>query len=610
MPASPERRTTHRFRLLILFTSLCLLTLPFEGREAAAAKTRCTFSKKVLKVKLPSGASTKLSRTAAGKIKVKGCKFKKKKAPTVDNTRSIKIIGTAGNETATLNVNGGPFAGNKPIKISIRLRGGDDRVRAVGDAGMSLSDGELTIVDRATATLSGIEAASLIGGDGANLLYASAFSGPVSFTGGSGDDQFYAGPGNDDVDGGEGIDEVLAGPDDDLAINDSALNGSGVDSLASIETASLFGTSGNDAFDATKFSGAVIMTGAAGDDELFAGPGGAILSGGDGEDRLIGASGDDNLQGGTGDDSLGPGAGDDEVAGGGDTDFLEVFADVDLELDDVSLTGGLGTDALSSIERSFIVGGSSPNILDATGFTGRVTLAGLGGDDTLTGGSGDDAFVGDGFADLNGGVDGSDTIDGGAGEDLLYWETSGNMTLMDNFAVTDTTTDVLVDVESAEVRGSDGGDLFDISGWTKDATLDGGEGLNFLVDTGTGSRTLVDSPDDPEQAVLSRVTPPSEIRFSNIGIISLTGGPQPETIDAFDYSLTGVFIDGLGGDDLLIGGTLGDLLEGGDGDDELRGGDGDDTLTGGDGDDTFNCGAGTDDVTDYDPVDDIEFPDC
>ncbi|MDB5856869.1 MAG: Hemolysin-type calcium-binding region, partial [Ramlibacter sp.] len=111
------------------------------------------------------------------------------------------------------------------------------------------------------------------------------------------------------------------------------------------------------------------------------------LDGGDGNDTLVGSAGSDRLVGGLGEDS---------ITGGGGIDLLVESRDVSFDLDDdklVSNNGGtIETDTLSGIERAELTGGTLANTIDASGFTGSVTIVSGGGADTLTGGSGDDVF--------------------------------------------------------------------------------------------------------------------------------------------------------------------------------------------------------------------------
>jgi len=79
--------------------------------------------------------------------------------------------------------------------------------------------------------------------------------------------------------------------------------------------------------------------------------------------------------------------------------------------------------------------------------------------------------------------------------------------------------------------------------------------------------------------------------LTGIETARLTGGAGDDTLDASGFTKGGVFLEGLEGKDILIGGYGNDLLDGGDGDDFLYGGAGADLLAGGGGDDTLNgCG--------------------
>ena len=56
----------------------------------------------------------------------------------------------------------------------------------------------------------------------------------------------------------------------------------------------------------------------------------------------------------------------------------------------------------------------------------------------------------------------------------------------------------------------------------------------------------------------------------------LTGGAGPNVVDAADYTLGPVILNGGAGNDTLIGGSKADFLNGGLDDDNLTGGPGDD----------------------------------
>ena len=332
---------------------------------------------------------------------------------------------------------------------------------------------------------------------------------------GTGRDDFIDGGGGDDlVSGGDGDDTMAGGNDNDTlrgqADNDNAIGGSGAD----------------------------------------------LIEGGNGNDSLDGGSGNDTLKGEAGNDTLSGGADDDSIDGGAaETDrVIELPTNANFTLTDTSLTG-LGTDVLVSIEEASLRGGSGPNVLNATAFSGNTTLHGGDGSgkDTLQGGSGNDSLQTQ---------DGDDFLFGNAGEDTLSGQ-AGNDTF-DGGASTDTVT---------ENKG------FEIdTDWTvTDTTLTAGGGGSFY-----GPDALV---------AIERV--------------DVDGGNNANTFDATASTQIAVTFNGLGGSDTLRGGALGDLLIGGTGNDSVLGGAGDDiliadesdgmTITGGPpASDTLAGGAGND----------------
>ena len=137
------------------------------------------------------------------------------------------------------------------------------------------------------------------------------------------------------------------------------------------------------------------------DDALTGGAGANTLNGDDGRDRLAGLGGDDTLAGGGGTDTLLGGAGDDAIDGGDGADsasWEDVPGPVTASLASGTATGA-GADALSGVET-------------LAGSPAGDTLAGGAGAETLLGGDGDDTL-------LDGG--GADVFDGGPGTDVLSY---------------------------------------------------------------------------------------------------------------------------------------------------------------------------------------------
>lgn len=118
------------------------------------------------------------------------------------------------------------------------------------------------------------------------------------------------------------------------------------------------------------------------------------------------------------------------------------------------------------------------------------------------------------------------------------------------------------------LRGGFGNDFF--TGGTGDDIISGGGGGDTLVETGDYLLKLTDI----------RMTGVGTDTLEGIKFAILTGGAGDDEIDASGF--TGpVILNGLGGNDKLIGGPGADILSGGDGDDTLIGGKGKNILRGG-----------------------------
>ncbi len=76
---------------------------------------------------------------------------------------------------------------------------------------------------------------------------------------------------------------------------------------------------------------------------------------------------------------------------------MAVTRDSSLTLSDTLLDGTSDSDTLSGIERASLAGGSGANDLDASAFSGAVTLDGGDGGDTLAGAAGSDQLAGGNF---------------------------------------------------------------------------------------------------------------------------------------------------------------------------------------------------------------------
>lgn len=350
--------------------------------------------------------------------------------------------------------------------------------------------------------ISGFESVELNGGDDANLVDVSRFTGAVTLRGhggddtligSNGDDVLYGGSGNDDLNGKEGNDLLNGGDGNDL------LNGEYGNDL-------LNGDNGDD----TVSGGHHLDTinGGQGDDSLSGDGEDDLISGGDGQDWLDGGRGDDSVYGEGGDDTFGgeqPASDRDEVYGGDGNDTYAVILSGEFDLKTAGLVRHESNPVQfvarfpdRDIEQAELSGGSRSDWLDAAEFDGPVTLYGNGANDVLVGSNYGSVLIGGAGSDGLEGGDGNDLIDGGDGNDLLMGY-AGNDTLLggsgddimdgDNYATTRSTGNDSLDGGEGQdtIWGGPGGDV--LNGGDGDDLLIGREGSDSL-DGGLGADTL------------------------------------------------------------------------------------------------------------------------
>ncbi len=136
---------------------------------------------------------------------------------------------------------------------------------------------------------------------------------------------------------------------------------------------------------------------------------------------VLGGKGADNMVVNNVDFGLPVSGGAFRFEGGAGSDRLAVNGDIEYRLNDTRLmsTGG-GRILHDEVERAALNGGTGNNTLIGVGYSGALSLSGLGGNDamwggtgtnTILGGTGDDRLYGNAFNDI---------LDGGDGNDLLY----------------------------------------------------------------------------------------------------------------------------------------------------------------------------------------------
>ncbi|MCH2590612.1 MAG: S8 family serine peptidase [Planctomycetales bacterium] len=541
---------------------------------------------------------------------------------TAFNNGPVTLSGLDGNDTLR------GSAGNDS------LSGGDglDRVEQTIDADQTLSNTQL--VGRGTDGLDAVETAHLVGGSSNNVISASLFTlGQVTLDGAAGDDNLIGGSqddsiiagdgndvangrgGNDMMSGGDGNDDFTGGGGDDTMLgeagNDSLNGQGGRDSIlgadgddwlygnGSPDTVTggrgndqvlggasgdvLNGSSGNDTVD-----------GGDGSDRVFGGSGTDMLDGGDGADRLngqggsgdvvLGNDGDDTVQGGSGNDLLDGGPGYDELRESGNVDFL---------LEDTSLAGQ-GTDEISSLESARLTGGRDANVIDASGFSGPVTLRGSGGDDLLRSSSFDDLLLGGNGDDTLESGSGLDTLEGGTGTDRVKVSGDGDFVITDATFTGPATTSSMAEIEAVDILAGPGDNILDASNFTGNTTLWGGGGRDVI--TGGIGNDWLNGNDGEDQLTGGGGI---DLMHGGAGSDLLFGGDGDDTINGEAGDDT---IDGGGGNDYLVGEDGHDRLLGRDGDDSLYGGTGNDELLGHAGRDRLNGESGNDTLLgDLDP---------
>jgi RHS repeat-associated protein len=530
-------------------------------------------------------------------------------ADALSNIEEVSLVGGASANVFTITGWTGP--------ASLDGGAGVDRVISSNDDSFILSDTDLTLAVGGTFVLISIEEARLTGGASANGIDATDFSGATTLDGGSGNDTLFPGSGNDSVIGGAGTDLLVVSGDVSFSLSNGSLSGLGADTLSQLEEADIIGGDSANIFTVSGWTGSATLEAGGGTDRVVSvdnadftltgslltrSTGGtfsllsieeAELTGGSGNNTITasgfagpvtlnGSSGADSLTGGSAADVLTGDTGNDTINGGGGTDTLFETGNVPFILTNSSLTGGLGTDVLSSIEQAILIGGADGKTLDASGFSGPVTIDGGGGIDTITGGSGADF--------LTGGI-GNDVIDGGTGTDTLVESGDVSFTLTSS-TLTGLGSDTISNIERASLTGGAGNNTITAATFTGSTTLDGGGGNDSIVG-GTGADLLIGG-------------------LGNDTISGGTGTDILKEISDVSFTLTSTALTGLGTDTLsgieqaiLTGGTSNNVLDasafsgsvtlnGGSGDDTLLAGSSNDWLTGGDGNDSITGGAGTD----------------
>jgi Ca2+-binding RTX toxin-like protein len=427
------------------------------------------------------------------------------------------MTGGGGNDTYTVDVAGDV--------VTEAANGGTDTVLI---SATSVMTAYTLGSDVENLTLSG--AAAVGNGNASNNVITGRSGAASTLNGLDGNDTLIGGSLNDTLDGGTGTDSMTGGGGNDTYTVDVVadtvveVSGGGTDtvliSAASTMTTYTLATE----VENLTLAGAVTTGIGNVSNNTITGLAGIAsnLSGLGGSDTLIGGAGNDTLDGGTGTDSM--------TGGGGDDTYT-----VDLVGDSVVEVSGGGTDTVlidstatmttytlaNEVENLTLAGSVATGIGNAsnntiTGLAGLASnLSGLAGDDTLIGGTGNDT--------LNGGT-GTDSMTGGGGNDTY-------------------TVDVAGDVVTEAANG----------------------GTDTVLISATSVMTAYTLGSDVENLTLSGAAAVGNGNASNNVITGRSGAAST--------------LNGLDGNDTLIGGSLNDTLDGGTGTDSMTGGGGNDTYT-------------------------------
>lgn len=441
---------------------------------------------------------------------------------TLQGGSAVDIFNVTGDSTFDLN---GGLGNDKILIDNASLLG-----VANGGGGNDTLDGE-----------SSTGALDLRGGDGDDVLiggesadYLDGGSGKDRLYGQGGEDTLAGGAGNDLIQGGDGTDRLVETVTGSAVVTNTRVTGSnGNDTISQLEEIELTGNGSANLLDASAYTlGAV------------------SLSGGDGNDTLAGGS----IFG-------------DVLDGGDGTDLVKANVAGTVSLSDSDLVSSGITDALSNIELASLTGSTGDDEIDATSFTGNVTINGGNGNDTLTGAAGASALNGQNGNDIITGQAENDSLLGGSGDDVMDGGDGDDR--MNGNDGHDTMTGGL----GNDTMTGHTGDLgSDDAG--KDS-MDGGDGDDKL-DGGKGNDTIVGGED-------------SDSIVGGAGSDSLEGNNGDDTING---NADADRIEGGEGNDAVLGGAGNDVLLGQDGDDFINSQGGNDTMVGGEGDDSMLGGAG------------------
>lgn len=355
---------------------------------------------------------------------------------------------------------------------------------------------------------------------------------------------------------------------------------------------------------------AVTIAGTEGNDAIIGTAGDDVISAGGGNDLVAALGGNDTVCLGPGDDLLDGGAGTDTMVADPVPDGQDVFVGdstgvgerdvatyaarttpVNVTLDGIGNDGAPGENDNIGTGVQAVVGGSAADVLDSTvakvqtvlrggpgndTLRGNFNLAGDSGDDTLTltasasgqlfGNDGNDTLIGGPVRDDLSGGNGNDRLVGGGGDDELFGG-ADNDTLLgedgnDDLFGEDGTDDLIGGLGSDFAIGGNGDDTFD-SLVAKDGadTFSGGTGTDTANygarqagATTTVSLSLDGVANDGEPGEGDNLSTDVENVNGGVGSNIIIGNGSPNVLRGGQSSDTIRAVDGISGNDVVIGG--------------------------------------------------------
>ena len=306
------------------------------------------------------------------------------------------------------------------------------------------------------------------------------------------------------------------------------------------------------------------MSAADGNNTIYVGNGGNLISGGNGNNTVHGGSGGDKYHFGDGNNSLLAGSGNDVIYAGDGANYINTGSGNDFVqagLGNNSIYGGAGNDTLTAGDgnnniyglgnniikagqgKNYVSAGPGNNIINLGDGDNKV-IAGNGsnyiatghGQDIVQAGSGPDTILtgaGDDFITVAGG---NDSINGGAGNNLLVVAADANFTLSNGSVVVGSNVVSFANIQRLTLTGGPSANSFNVSAWT---------GLPVIINGNGGTDTLVSTDDTNFVLASNSLTRSDNVSFTLNGIAQaiLTGGASDNSFDISTF-VGPVTIDG------------------------------------------------------------------